>query len=84
MPLVRRITHTDPLRSFDEPGDEVLVNRILDVDPRSRVADLPAVRVDQKERAVDRLLEVRVGEHEGRRLASQLEGHTLEGVCSAS
>ena len=68
---------------FGQPLDELVVDRLLDVDPLDRDADLTGVVEPVRDRGVGRPLEVGVGEHDHRVLAAELEadgGQRLGGL----
>ena len=74
--LDRRIVPVaDPqrARAVDEPLDERVVQRAVDVDALDTRADLAAVRERPPERALDGAVEIGVVEHEHRILPAELE-----------
>ena len=58
--------------------DERIGDRALDDDPPRRHADLPLVEEGAERRRVDRVVEVRVVEHDQRVLPAELEHDTLQ------
>ena len=60
-----------------ELGDEVVVDRAFDDDPRAGRADLPGVQKGAGQCVVDGSGEVGVGKHDVRVLAAELEGDLL-------
>lgn len=71
-------------RTLPESLDELLVDRLLDVDTRTSTAALSMVEVDTEVDPVDSLLNVGIGEDNVRALASKLEGDLLQVGASGS
>ena len=65
-------------RLFGQRADDVVEQLLGDEESRRRVARLAAVVVDAGEGALDRALDVGVGQHDVGRLAAELERHALE------
>ena len=64
-------------------ADELVVDRVLDEQPRAGHAGLAGGREDARHDAVGRGLEVGVGEHDVRRLAAQLQATRARGATAA-
>ncbi len=75
---IGRVAHPDGLRVALEAGQELLVDRPLDIDPRGRGAVLAGVDEAAGDRASGGRVEVGVVVHDERRLAAELEMHSLE------
>jgi hypothetical protein len=61
-----------------EARHEFVVERRIDEHARARFATLPGRVVDRPDRARDRIVEIRIGEHEVRALAAELERQPLD------
>jgi ParB family chromosome partitioning protein len=81
---LERIPDLERLRALGEAADELVVERLLDQDARSRLAALAGGVVDRPHRARDRVVEVRVREDEVRALAAELEREALDRVGAKS
>src|SRR5262249_3040237 len=68
----------DLLSDRRDAGDDLVEHALVRVEPRAGAAALAVVEEDRARRARDRLLEVRVGENDRWRLATELEAHFLE------
>ena len=76
---VERSAEADPVRASGQFGHEVVVDRLLDDQPRPRRTDLPGVQEHRRGRQVERGLQVGVGEHHVGVLAAELQRHPLHG-----
>src|SRR5690606_6448744 len=74
---VERVAGLEASGTLDDLRDELVVDRLVDQEPRAGRARLARVVEDPAERAPGRGLEVRVGEDDVRRLAAQLERDRL-------
>ena len=61
-----------------EPLDELIIDIFLDVDSRSRAAALSLIEEDSKIDPRNRVVDIRVLEHDVRALATKLQGNLLE------
>ena len=77
--VVERAAEADQLGAADQLVDELVVDRLLDDQPRAGGADLAGVQEDRGEREVEGRLAVGVGEHDVGVLAAELEGDLLHG-----
>ncbi|MPM18262.1 hypothetical protein SDC9_64668 [bioreactor metagenome] len=75
---VVRVADPDPLGLGGVALDELVVHRALDQDPAASGASLAIKREHTEDRRVDGSIEVRIGEHDGRGLATELHRQTLE------
>src|SRR6185503_5798521 len=75
--LVERVAGLHPARRLREAVDDRVVERLLDEDPRARVAALAGRVVDRIDGARDRGVEVGVGEEDVRALTAELERDAL-------
>ena len=75
---VERVAHLHAAGLLAERVDEVVVDRLLDEDPRARLAALAGRVVDRPDRARDRRAEVGVREDEVGALAAELERQPLD------
>src|SRR5207237_4617172 len=74
---LRRVAHTQRLRALDDAVDEAVGHLAHDVDALDPRAGLAGVREPAPQAAGDRVLEVRVGEHDLGVLAAELEHRAL-------
>ena len=63
---IERIAEPDPRRLLDQRLEHPIVDGALDEQPRSRRAHFALVRERAEQRAVDRRIEIGVGEHDVR------------------
>jgi hypothetical protein len=70
---VERVADGQRLGRRDEARHELVVDRVLDEEPRPGQADLAGVAEDRLDRPVDRVVEVGVLEDEVGALAAELE-----------
>ena len=75
---VERAAQADALRAVDHRVDELVVQAVLDDEPRAGRTDLARVEEHRRERVVDRGLEVRVGEDDVRVLAAEFQRDALD------
>ncbi len=78
--LVERVADAQGRQPPLQLLDHVLVDRLLDEQPRARAADVALVEVDPVDDPLDRLVERRVVEDHVRRLAAELERQLLAGA----
>lgn len=76
--FAERIANDVLCRSLLESLDEFIVDIFLDVDSRSRTAALSVIEEDSKIDPRDRVINIRVLEHDVRAFATKLEGHLLK------
>ena len=74
---VERAAEANVLRPADQLLDDLVVDAVLDHEPRAGRADLSGVQEDRREGVVDRGVEVGVGEDDVGVLAAELERHAL-------
>ena len=65
------------LRARRKPRHEALVDRLMDVEPRRRDADLARVAELRGDRELEHLVDVDIVEHEHRRMTTELHGRAL-------
>src|SRR6185503_3459855 len=70
----------DRLRRAADAFDDAIEDLPVHVQARARSTHLPGVEEDRARGAADDGLDVRIGQHNDRRLAAELERHTLQGV----
>ena len=75
---VQRVAHLDLAGLLGERDDELVVEPLLDEDPRARLAALAGRVVDRPDRARDRRVEVGVREDDVRALAAELQRQPLD------
>ena len=66
------------LRFGDEPREELLIDRALDIDAIDAIAELARIREGVARDALDRHVDIRVAAHDGGALAAEFERQALE------
>src|SRR5262249_4298585 len=75
---IERPADRDRLRLLDHRLDEPIVDWTLDQDAAAGGADLALIEEHAEECTLDRVLEIRIGEEDVRRLAAELERNLLQ------
>ncbi|MNF69417.1 hypothetical protein D3C84_513000 [compost metagenome] len=82
--VILRVADTDALGPFDQALDEFVVDLVLHQQARAGHAALPRCGIDAGDRAVDRTVQVGVGEDDVRRLAAQFQRQLGEVLGAAA
>ncbi len=80
---IERIPELDARRFLRQGVQHPTVNGTFDEQARPCRADLSLIRERAEQRTVDRRVEIRIGEHDVRILAAQLDRHPLDRVGSS-